>query len=230
MNRAFFSLALALFLTPVVAHAAAAPEDTVKEIVGKLKANGDPGVVLEYVSWDDAFKETPPQVLQSLGVKDAAGLKEQTLKLMAEPAKFVRQKMVEKISTLPPEKQAEMNGQLDQLTQRVEKEFADMKEKLKRTDFTVGESEISGDTALVDISAKVDGSSQDNKLKLVSRNGAWLLASPEFGKRQQRPAGPPPGAPPGGPQLGGPNMSVNPGNPPPKAGPPAPSQPAVPVH
>ena len=183
---AFFSASLALTVSPLVpsfAQAAATPEDTVKEIVSKLKESGDPGVVLEYVSWEDAFKDAPPQVLQSLGVKDAGGLKAQTERLMEQPAAFVREKMVQKIATLPPAQQEMMNQQLDSLTKKVEDDFADMKAKLKRTEFKVGKSSVTGDAATVDISATIDGTSQDSELKLLKRNDNWLLASPEFGHK-----------------------------------------------
>lgn len=205
MNRALLCLAVAFLIAPTSALAAGTPEDTVTAIVAKLKENGDPAVVLEYVSWDDALKDTPPQVLQSLGVSDAAGLKDQTGKLMAEPAKFVREKMSQRIATLPPEQQAVMNKQLEPLTQKVEQEFKDMKGKLKRTEFKVGKSEIAGDTATVDITATIDGTTQENKLKLVKRGDNWLLASPEFGKRRPPAAGPgAPGA--GAPATGAPGI------------------------
>lgn len=230
MNRVLSFFAAVFLLLPVAALAAEAPEDTVKAIVGKLNSSGDPAVVLDYVSWDDAFKDTPHEVLMSLGVSDAAGLKAQTARLMAEPGKYVREKMVERISSLPPEQQAMMNAQLDSLTAKVENEFKDMKEKLKRTEFAVGKSTVTGDSAVVDISASIDGKKQDSQLKLLKRNDKWLLASPEFGKRERAPKQ---GA------AAGPGANMSPVNPQPgaaaPAGPPAAvaapdKQAAPPVH
>ncbi len=200
-----FLIWLGLSLAAAPAFALATPEETVKEIIGKLKESGDPAVIIEYVSWEDAFKETKPEVLGALGVTDAKGLKEKTKQLMAEPAKFVRGLLEPRIAALPPDKREIMSAQIEPLTKKVEKEFEEGKAKIKRTDFVIGKSEVTGETAIVEVKATLDGKTQENKLKLVKRGDKWLLPSSEFARSQ--PNTPGLAVAPAG---GGPQMSVDP--------------------
>jgi hypothetical protein len=167
----------AIIISASTALGAASPEDTVKEITTKLKSEGSPVAVLDYIHWEKAFDEFPAPAKAELGIKTPEDLRVHLKDALTDPSAFIKRSMESRRAKLPPEQQPMIDAMMAPLAEQVKKQFADAQSKLKRTEFEVGKAEINGANASVPLTAKVDGESRTDTVRLVKVNDAWLLES-----------------------------------------------------
>ncbi|MFN8392157.1 MAG: hypothetical protein U0136_17830 [Bdellovibrionota bacterium] len=203
MIRQALLCAFSVFVTASVAHAGTSPDATVKEIVDKMKAEGNPAVIVEYVNWEKAFSQFPQQQKDQLNVKSSAELKSFFHEMLANPSGVMRKQMESKLGTVPPEKQEEAKAQIDQIEGMMKRKETELKERLTETTYEVGKPEITGNTATVKLTQSYKDQKKVEDVKLEKDGDRWLLPSVTLASApppQQKPADSvgqqPPAAPP----------------------------------
>jgi hypothetical protein len=197
-KKAVFALLLSPLCLAAVASADSTPDGTVKEIVGKMKSQGNPGAIVEYVNWDKAFEQFPEQQKQQLNIKSADDMKGFFREMLEHPSAIMRKQMEARLSTVPPDKQEEAKASIEQLAAAMQKKEEELKDRLVNTKYEVGAPRIDGDTAVVKLTQTYKDQTKVEDVKLEKDGDHWMLPNVNLTPPAKNPAAatPAPGAAP----------------------------------
>lgn len=180
MKKLFFIL-IGLFIA-VNAKAENAPQDVVREIVGKMKQERTPAVVLEYVNWEKAFNKFPALQKEKLGVNSADELRAFFDNMLRNPSEVVRQKITAEMKDAKPEDQKILSENLEKVVSAIAKKEDEMKTRIASTTYEIGAVDVKGDTASVMLTQIYKGERKTEKVLLEKEAGKWMLPTAgEFG-------------------------------------------------
>lgn len=149
------------------------PSKVVSLVVNKIKKQGDPSPVVDYVYWDKIFSKLPQKNREVMNVHTPDELKEFYRKILHSPSgaleNVLRSRMEEKLGA---DKTSEMLQTLR--AKAVEKE-KELKRKIKETEYIVGPSKIKGDKAKVPLTHVYRKEKKTEKVSLVKIKHSWLL-------------------------------------------------------
>lgn len=175
--RAFFTLTLAALLYFPGVVAADSPKETVEAMVSKLKESGSPAAIVDFVHWQSAFETVDAQQRQIRNVNSPEQLRKQYLDLFNNPNAIFREQMDRMKAQMPPEQQQMVEAQMAQAETMLQTMMTDMKAKLAKTEFSIGEVKEEGDSATVELLTTSDGESESNTLKMIKVEDKWYLAT-----------------------------------------------------
>ena len=178
------------------------PEETLKEISGKLKASGDPAVVLPYINWDNAYKNFKVENGEQAQAVSMEQFKNHVSKTISNPLEALTENFNSKIEQVPEEQKAEAKNKMNSILEEVKKQMEFIKTKLKRTDFIVGAATVTGSSALVPMKISVDGEVKEDNVKMENVNGIWMLADFSLSAKKEDPKKGAPANKPQSPQKG----------------------------
>lgn len=188
MNRAFFLLCFFVALVCVpsanVAWGETDPRAVVKAMLSRLKQTGEPVVILDYVHWPSAYANFPEAERRAMGITNADQLKAHVTKMLSDPSGFARERAQEMIANLPADRQAKVREQMNQMAAGLEAKTSEMRTKMSRIDYAVGNARIQGAFADVPIVSTLDGQTKTSDIKLQFIEGSWYLPTFEFAKAQ----------------------------------------------
>ncbi|RMG39690.1 MAG: DUF4878 domain-containing protein [Candidatus Dadabacteria bacterium] len=153
------------------------PSDTFKEMVARVKKEGRPSVMLDYVHWDSAFKELSAQEKQQLGVNNSKEFKAYLSGIFDNPRKFVTERMGSYLNQMPPEQREAM---VNQMVAGMEKESAKMKKEMMESTFKILDEKTDGDRATLTVQTKSADKTETEKIHMVQVGGKWYLSSGTF--------------------------------------------------
>jgi hypothetical protein len=184
-------LAITLFVLSLSSSAfALTPEETVKEIVEKIKSAGTPAPIVEYVDWESAFSGIPQEQRSMMKLASAQEMKVAYTKVINDPVAAIKERMEAQIATLPADKQAEAKEKVKMMEQSINKQKAEMTDRIKQTEYQVGKADVKGDTATVNLVQDFKGDKKEQQVKLIKKGDAWLLASQEMFSKPAAPQAP----------------------------------------
>lgn len=186
LTRFFLLLAL---LSPVFSSQsfAAGPEQTVRSMLQELQAERDPAVVLQFVHWQKAFVRLPLEERRDLDVSSAPELERYFRDFLRDPERMLHEQMLRRINQLPMEERKRAHEQLVPLVEALKRKQADLKERIGRTSYEIGQVENSGDFATVEVHAELDGKKKIRRLPLEKVGADWYLASIPFVNESRTP-------------------------------------------
>ena len=189
--RLLVSLVL-FFLIVSSVSAEIAPDVMVREVLAKIKESGNPAEIVNHVDWPEAFKTMPEQDKLQLKIKNPDEMREFFRQMLADPSATMKRNMMERVALLPADKQEEAKAAIEQMSEKMNAREAELKQRIKETEYTVGEAKVQGDTATVMLAQSYKGEKSEEKIELRKKNGEWMLPSVRMGQPQQ--AGAPAGA------------------------------------
>jgi len=172
---AVFFISSLLFVSS--AFAEVQPAEVVTEMIAKIKAEKNPAVIANYVHWPTAFKALDPKQKRLLEVNTADELKTYYKNLLNDPRTIILSQLEKHIQDLPEDKQAAIKARLSGIADQASSEFQKKKNKFLDSDYTVGESKISGDAASVEIFTNSQGEKKSESLSLIKVDNRWYLPS-----------------------------------------------------
>lgn len=175
--KALLSLTLAALLSFPAIVAAQSPKETVETMASKLKESGNPAAIVEFVHWPSAFETLDAQQRQIRNINSPEQLRNQYLELFNNPKAIFREQMDRMKAQMPPEQQQAVEAQMAQAETMLQNMMTEMKAKLAKTEFSVGEVADQGDSATVELITTSDGKSETNKLKMIKVDDKWYLAT-----------------------------------------------------
>lgn len=153
------------------------PESTVQEIVTKMKAEGNPAVIVEYVNWTKAFSQFPQNQKDQLGVKSPDEMKSFFREMLAHPSVVMKKQMESRLSTVPPDKLEEAKQSIVKIEEMMKTKETEMKERLTSTKYEVGSANINGEQATVKLTQVYKDQTRTEDVTLEKDNGRWMLPS-----------------------------------------------------
>lgn len=184
---AFIISALALLVFTTGANAqGATPEETVREVINEMKKAGGPEAMMKYIHWDSALNSMPEAERNELGITSADDLKSFYQTMFTDPTAFMKRRMHKEYSQMTEEQKALIDKQLSQMTGIMKSKIEEQKEKMAKTKFTVGEADISGESATVVVESSLDGQTKQSPVNLIKVDGKWLF--PGFQMVNNKPA------------------------------------------
>ena len=170
-----------IFISGFVNRASAeviSPEDTVKAVIKEIKTKGDPSPVVDHVSWDDGFSKLPVKNREAMGVKSPEELKEFYRRVLLSPSSEIERmfesKFKDKLDGLGPEK---VKALLSNIKERALQKEAEIKKRLKESEYEVGKAQVQGENASVPLTTTYEGQKNSDNVKLVQKDGKWYFAS-----------------------------------------------------
>jgi len=175
----FWIIVLVVFLlfpslSPLYADA---PEDVLKEIIGKIKAQNDASPVVEYVDWNKAFTEMPPPQKMAMKINSPQEMKSFYKQVLANPSAMMKKQFEERLGMIPEAQRPMMRQSLARMEEMMKQKEAEMKQKIAGTTYEVGKSEINGANAKVELKQTYEGKTKVEKVEFVKSGDNWLLAS-----------------------------------------------------
>lgn len=204
--RCVAALAVVL-LSAGLALAEMTPEYTVKEFVGRIKKEGNPWPIVDYIDWEKAFVDFPAPQKEQLKLKSADEMKNFFREMLQQPAKKMKEQMDARIKEMPKDMQDRSKPMMTQLEEMMKKKEAEMKDRISKTEYEVVDSTVEGETATVKLKQKYNTEEKTEEIKLQKKGDRWLLPSikmAQMGPNATQQAAPPGGAPGGAPQQGAP--------------------------
>ena len=200
LSKSRVVLAAVFLLTAGSAAAeAVSPEATVQEIVAKMKSEGTPAVIVEYVNWPKAYSQFPEKQKEQLEVKSPEEMKAFFKEMLAHPSVVMKKQMEARLSTVPPEKMEEAKQSIAKIEEMMKAKEVEMKDRLTTTVYEIGKSEVKGDQATVKLTQTYKDQKRTEDVTLEKDGDRWMLPSVNMvGKQEEHgaPAGGPPPAPP----------------------------------
>jgi len=184
LSRFFWITICLLFCIQVVsvapASAQAAPEEMVIEMVDRLKSERDPSVLLEYVHWDTAFDNFPEEQRREIDVSSPGEFRGYFEGFFRDPANFIQKQMKGRMAGMTPEQQQMMQAQFEQMAASMVEKRRKIDEKMSRAEYKVGQIDLKGNTATVELITSLDGQTRSQSLPLELINGKWYLPTMKF--------------------------------------------------
>lgn len=169
--------AISLFFIPGLASAEE-PGEVLKTIVKKIRAAENPAPVVDYVMWDDVFNGLSDQEKLGLQVKSPEEMKQLYRKMLENPAAAMKEQFAERVKQQAGGNDAMVAQVMAQFDQQMAAKQEELKARIRETTYTVGESRVEGNTALVQLSQTYQGQTKTDEVKMVrSNDGRWLLTS-----------------------------------------------------
>jgi len=153
------------------------PDATVQEIVDRMKKDGNPSVVVEYVNWDKAFVDFPEKQREQLSVKNAQELRSFFFEMLAHPTVMMKKQMEARLANIPPDKQEEAKQSIAKIEDMMKSKEAEMKTRLSTTKYEIGEVKIDGNRAVVKLVQTYQDQRRVEDVPLEKEGGRWLLPS-----------------------------------------------------
>ncbi len=161
-----------------IAFAESSPDGTVREIVKRMKEEGNPSVVVDYVNWEKAYSDFPVQQREQLNVKNSGELKAFFQQMLAHPTDMMHKKMEAQLATIAPEKQEEAKSQMAKIEEMMRGKEAEMKERLTSTVYEVGKvKKIDETKAEVQLTQTYKDQKRTETITLEKDGENWLLPS-----------------------------------------------------
>lgn len=184
--RTFFLVLVLLAVRPLAASAEVRPaDDVLKEIIGKIKAKGDPSPVVEYVHWETAFKNATDDQKRVMNLKSPEDMKQIYKRMFESPSSVMKEKFAEQMKNVPPDKQQMMQQATARMQELMEQKENEVKERLKETEYKVGSASVEGNEAKVKLTQTYKTESKEDEVKFIKVDGQWLLPSPNIIARQR---------------------------------------------
>lgn len=175
--RALLTLTFTLLLSLPSAVFAESPKETVEAMVSKLKQSGSPAAIVDFVHWPSAYETVDAQQRQIRNINSPEQLRKQYIDLFNNPNAIFREQMDRMKAQMPPEQQQMVEAQMAQAESMLQNMMSEMKTKLAKTEFAVGEVKEEGDSATVELLTTSDGESESNTLKMIKVEDKWYLAT-----------------------------------------------------
>lgn len=169
-----FVVFLAVLICPSLSFAQA-PDQLLKELVDKIKAAGNPSPIVEYVKWDEAYKNIPEDQKQAMNIKSPEEMKKIYEKMLRSPSEMMKQKMEPQIKEAPPERQQIMQQAVTRMQELMAQKEKEVRERIAATTYNVGSATISGNTATVKLSQIYQGETTEDDVKFIKSGDSWLL-------------------------------------------------------
>ena len=183
-------MALSFFISISPAAAEVGPKETVEIVLQQIKQKGGPAGMMDYVHWDSAYNNLPEIEKKNFNVQSSSELKELYKVMFENPDLFMKQQMRKRFGNLEPNQKAAFETQLDQMANMMKEKIKEQKDKMARTNFTIGDVDVEGDNATVKVTSALDGKTKQTDVKLVKIDGKWLF--PGFQMAAQHGKGTPP--------------------------------------
>lgn len=158
-----------------------APDVMVREVVAEIKATGNPAVIVEHVDWPEAFKSMPDPDKYQLKISNPDEMKSFFREMLTSPSAAMRKSMTERLASLPAEKQEEAKLAIEKMSERLLAREAELKQRIKDTEYTVSDPKVQGDKATVVLAQSYKGEKSEEKIELRKKNGEWMLPSMKMG-------------------------------------------------
>jgi len=152
----------------------------VSEMIGRLKSERDPAVLLEYVHWDTAFRNFPEDQRREIQVSNPAEFRGYFEGFFRDPADFVQRQMQSRMSGMSSDQKQMLEAQFKQLANQMLDKRRRMDEKMSRAEYRIGEVEVEGNAATVELITTLDGQTRAQTLPLELINGRWFLPTMKF--------------------------------------------------
>ena len=163
----------------VSSYAEASPKEVLKTLIERMKKTGDASPVVDYVYWEDAFAKLTSEQKEQMKLTDSTQMKEYFRQVLKDPAAVLKQRFEAQKDSMPQDRRDAMEKALAQIAQSIKSQEQERKNKLKNTNYTIGEETVSGDTAKVKLSRVYNGESKDTEVRFVKVGDKWLLPSLE---------------------------------------------------
>lgn len=158
-----------------------APDVMVREVVAQIKATGNPAVIVDHVDWPEAFKSMPDPDKYQLKISTPDEMKNFFREMLTSPSAAMRKSMTERLASLPAEKQEEAKLAIEKMSERLLAREAELKQRIKDTEYTVSDPKVTGDKATVVLAQTYKGEKSEEKIELRKKNGEWMLPSMKMG-------------------------------------------------
>lgn len=167
------------------------PEEVLQTIVDKIKQNSNPSPVVDYVDWNEAFKNAPAEQKQAMRITSPQQMKQVYKKMLQNPAATMKEQLEQRLEEIPAEQRPMMQQSVASLERLMKEKEKEIKERIQETTYKIGEAVIEGNTARVKVSQTYKGETKQEEVKLVKSGDRWLLPSVGAmeGPPQQQPAG-----------------------------------------
>ena len=156
------------------------PDATLRKIIAELKQEGHHRVLLHYIHFETEFASLTEQEKTAFGVNSPSDLKEWTSKSWEDPEGSLEQLLEREARRLHEEGQQVTRQKLEQrkleLLAAYRAQNESILETIKRGSFAVGTTRVSGGTASVQLTTKIDGKETAWTILMVKDGGRWLLS------------------------------------------------------
>ena len=161
------------------------PDQSLSNLVQRLKATKDPLVILDFVHWPTAFKNMPARERQAIRVSSEADLKSHFQKLFQNPDGFLKDQLSAKFPGLSEEKRKEIEHSQARLVAAMKDQRQRMQERLSKTDYQIGKVDANGNNANIELISMLEGETKISKVKLERVGSTWYLPSVRFVQEQK---------------------------------------------
>jgi hypothetical protein len=161
--------------TPEPTHfGSSKPEQTVLEIISKLKSDQDPTVILDYVWWDAAFARLSDSQKKYLSVGSPGALRRYYQEFYTNPNMAIVREAAKRAENLPPEKRQ----QLYEFYRKQEKISlpAPRYTRVLHQLYEIKGESISGGSAEVELLVSEQAKSETKKINLIKVQDRWMLS------------------------------------------------------
>lgn len=179
-----------IILLPTLAFAQVSPEEFVNGMFKKYKEEGSAHAFLQFIHWTTAFAAMSDEDKAARGITTADELQLQYEAFYTDPTSFLESVMEPKLASVVPEKRDEVRAQLKQIAEAMLMKNAQMKEKITKSEYDVGDPKINGEQASVEVVSKLRGSEEKITVMVSYINGKWWL--PGFSAIRSKSFGLPP--------------------------------------
>lgn len=139
------------------------PQATILTVINSLKKTQNPNTISKYISWEEAYKETPLQTKKTFNITSPKVLQKKFSQLINDPSSFS--------SNFP-----EMNNASPEVTALLFQTLVGkIKQEVIESKYKIGRPNISGDHALVNVISEFQEVNRNELVKLVKKNGSWYL-------------------------------------------------------
>jgi hypothetical protein len=174
-------LVLFFLVNVEVVIAEKAPDVMVREVVAQIKSTGNPAVIVDHVDWPEAFKSMPDPDKFQLKITNPDEMKNFFREMLTSPSATMRKNMTDRLVSLPADKQAEAKLAIEKMSEKLVGREAELKQRIKDTDYTVSNPKVDGDRATVTLTQSYKGEKSEEKIELRKKNGEWLLPTFKIG-------------------------------------------------
>ncbi|MCB0354454.1 MAG: hypothetical protein KDD64_13045 [Bdellovibrionales bacterium] len=159
--------------------------DAVWQMVSKMKSEGAMGPMLDFVHWPTAFEGFPVSERAKLGITSPEKMHEYFSSVLSNPERLPGM-MMEKLSALPPQEREKVEKNMNELVTIMKRKQAEMKEKIQRTSYSIGEVSVQGGSATVELVSTLDGQSKHTVLPMELHEGKWYLPTMKLLEEQKQ--------------------------------------------
>lgn len=158
------------------------PESTVMDAIGKMKEEGNPAPIVDFIDWEQMYSDLPEEKKSVMKVDSPDSLMHFYRKVLSSPSSEFTHLIESKLQgVIEKDGKAGTEGKfadaINKLQNRLKEKETEVKNKLQNTEYEVISSKIDGEKAIVELKQNYKGETKVDNIKLHQKNNKWYFSS-----------------------------------------------------